>query len=66
MLKMMAKLESLRQQTGMEIHGLLIGKKDSPALSSLCDNVRDFLVGYEMKLQSSRGGSSAFTHEVNC
>jgi hypothetical protein len=25
--KMMAKLESLRQQTGMEIHGLLIGKK---------------------------------------
>jgi hypothetical protein len=47
---MMAKLESLRQQTGMEIQGLLIGKKDSPALLSLCDSVHDFLVGYEMKL----------------
>lgn len=45
---MMAKLESLRQQTGMEIHGLLVGKKESPALSSLCNSVHDFLVDYEL------------------
>jgi MoxR-like ATPase len=45
---MMAKLESLRQQTGMEIHGLLVGKKESAALSSLCDSVHDFLVDYEL------------------
>lgn len=45
---MMAKLESLRQHTGMEIHGLLVGKKESPALSTLCDSVHDFLVDYEL------------------
>jgi hypothetical protein len=45
---MMAKIESLRQQTGMEIHGLLVGKKESPALSSLCNSVDDFLVDYEL------------------
>ena len=46
---MMAKLESIRQQTGMEIHGLLVGKKESPALSSLCTDVHDFLVDYELR-----------------
>ena len=45
---MMAKLENIRQQTGMEIQGLLVGKKESPALSSLCTDVHDFLVDYEL------------------
>ena len=45
---MMAKLTDLHEKTGMEIHGLLIGKKESPALSALCTSVHDFLVDYEL------------------
>lgn len=44
----MAKLESLRQKSGMEVHGLLVGRKESPALSSLCNAIHDFLVDYEL------------------
>ena len=42
-----AKLEALRLQTGMEIHGLLVGKRESPGLSSLCTEVHDFLLDYQ-------------------
>eukprot|EP00804_Cyclotella_cryptica_P024298 CCRYP_012573-RB/>CCRYP_012573-RB protein AED:0.05 eAED:0.05 QI:140/1/1/1/0.85/0.75/8/284/1255 len=45
--EMMVKLERLREQTGVEIHGLLVGRKESAALSSLCTSVHDFLVDYE-------------------
>lgn len=69
---MMARLESLRQQTGMEIHGLLVGKKDSPALSCLCDNVHDFLLDYELRnhmmsvRQPKQTSSTAFyAHSVS-
>ncbi|KAL7462749.1 hypothetical protein ACHAXS_003126 [Conticribra weissflogii] len=40
----MARLDALRRHTGMEIHGLLVGRKESPALEALCDEVHDFLV----------------------
>lgn len=63
---MMAKLSELREKTGMEIHGLLIGKKESPALSALCTNVHNFLVDYELTnhirmapVQSSQHSSTA-------
>ncbi|EED91722.1 predicted protein [Thalassiosira pseudonana CCMP1335] len=50
-----AKLEALRLQTGMEIHGLLVGKRESPALSSLCTEVHDFLVDYEYYVMHRSG-----------
>mmetsp|Transcript_23552 Transcript_23552/g.49358 ORF Transcript_23552/g.49358 Transcript_23552/m.49358 type:complete len:1294 (+) Transcript_23552:86-3967(+) len=43
----MAKLDTLKRQTGVEVHGLLVGRKESAALDSLCDQVHDFLVHYE-------------------
>ena len=43
----MAKLEGLKQSTGMEIHGLLVGKKESESMNLLCNEVHDFLSGYE-------------------
>ena len=51
---MLVQLETLRRQTGMEIHGLLVGKRDSPALDSMCTEVHDFLADYEVgKITSS-------------
>ena len=49
----MAQLETLRRQTGMEIHGLLVGKRDSPALDSMCTEVHDFLADYEVGSSST-------------
>ncbi len=53
----LAQLETLRRQTGMEIHGLLVGKRESPALDSLCTEVHDFLADYEV----SNFGSTSST-----
>ena len=44
----LSQLETLRHQTGMEVHGLLIGKRESPALDLLCTEVHHFLVDYEV------------------
>jgi hypothetical protein len=46
--EIMVKLERLREQAGVEIHGLLVGKKESTSLSSICTSVHDFLVDYEL------------------
>ena len=46
----LSQLETLRHQTGMEIHGLLIGKRESPALDSLCTEVHQFLAEYERQV----------------
>lgn len=54
--EMMQDLELLKQRTGMQIHGLLVGKKESPALDKLCTKTHDFLVGYEQTL--SLGGQA--------
>lgn len=43
----LAKLEELKRQTGMEIHGLLIGKRESESLNMLCSEVHDFLGSYD-------------------
>ena len=43
----LSKLETLRHQTGMEVHGLLVGKRESSALDSLCTEVHSFLADYE-------------------
>jgi MoxR-like ATPase len=43
----LSQLETLRHQTGMEVHGLLVGKRESPALDSLCTEVHGFLADYE-------------------
>ena len=38
----LSKLEGLRRQTGMEVHGLLVGRKESESLNALCTEVHDF------------------------
>ncbi|KAL7553708.1 hypothetical protein ACHAWF_017043 [Thalassiosira exigua] len=43
----LARLEGLKQETGMEIHGLLVGKKESESLDLLCTEVHDFLGQFE-------------------
>ncbi|EJK49119.1 hypothetical protein THAOC_32037, partial [Thalassiosira oceanica] len=43
----MSKLKLMQQQTGLEIHGLLVGKQESESLDMLCDNVHTFLDDYE-------------------
>ena len=41
------KLEELKRQTGMEIHGLLVGKQESESLNILCNQVHNFLGSYD-------------------
>jgi len=43
----LAKLEGLKQQTGTEIHGLLVGKRESESMNLLCTEVHDFLSDYD-------------------
>ena len=52
----MKSLDCLNQRTGMQIHGLLVGKKESPPLEKLCTKTHDFLVKYEQML--SLGGAT--------
>jgi hypothetical protein len=40
-------LDLLKRRTGMEIHGLLVGKSESKPLSKLCTHTHDFLIGYD-------------------
>ena len=45
----MEELDRLKQESSMEIHGLLIGKTESEPLEALCskDRVYDFLAKYD-------------------
>ena len=54
---MMEALDSLKHRKGVEIHGLLVGKKESKPLSRLCTEVHDFLSGYENNFL--RGGRTS-------
>lgn len=45
--KIMSDLNILRQRFGMQVHGLLIGKKESIPLSKLCSHVHTFLSDYD-------------------
>ena len=44
---LMKELEELKQLTGMEVHGLLVGKRDSAPLESICTKVHNFLGKYD-------------------
>mmetsp|Transcript_24947 Transcript_24947/g.36591 ORF Transcript_24947/g.36591 Transcript_24947/m.36591 type:complete len:891 (-) Transcript_24947:339-3011(-) len=44
---LMEELDGLKRRTGMEIHGLLVGKKESVPLEKLCTQVHDFLSYYD-------------------
>lgn len=44
---MMNDLDRLKRRTGMQIHGLLVGKRESVPLSKLCTKTYDFLLGYD-------------------
>lgn len=55
----LSQLETLRNQTGMEVHGLLVGKRESPALDSLCTEVHDFLADYESQVLPVRNSRIA-------
>jgi uncharacterized protein with von Willebrand factor type A (vWA) domain len=43
----MEDLERLKLQTGMEIHGLLVGNHESKALNKICTQTHDFLINYD-------------------
>ncbi|KAL9188343.1 hypothetical protein ACHAXT_006721 [Thalassiosira profunda] len=70
----LAKLEGLKQQTGLEVHGLLVGKDESHVLDMLCNEVHTFLSRYDgidgaaslafaRKRQSSASALSGFSSE---
>lgn len=44
----MEQLDRLKQRTGMQIHGLLVGQGESKALDKLCTQTHDFLIGYDI------------------
>ena len=55
--QVLQRLDRLICRNGMQIHGLLIGKKESLPLSKLCTNTYDFLFGYENQFLSGIGSS---------
>jgi MoxR-like ATPase len=48
--KIMEALDRLKLRKGVEVHGLLVGKKESKALSRLCTEVHNFLADYDTQL----------------
>ncbi|MGB1596555.1 MAG: vWA domain-containing protein, partial [Promethearchaeia archaeon] len=45
--KLMAELRYLQARTGLEVHGLLVGKNESAALDMLCTHTHTFLTHYD-------------------
>ncbi len=45
--EIMEALSHLKLRKGVEVHGLLVGKKESKPFSRLCTEVHDFLVDYD-------------------
>lgn len=43
----LTRLEQMKRQNGLEIHGLLVGKRESESLSLLCNEVHNFLGSYD-------------------
>lgn len=43
----LTKLEQMKRQNGLEIHGLLVGKRESESLNLLCNEVHNFLGSYD-------------------
>jgi len=50
-------LQRLRQRTGMEVHGLLVGKSESAPLEQLCSQTHNFLCNYDMLGGSQETGA---------
>lgn len=44
----MEALDRLKLRKGVEVHGLLVGKRESKPLSRLCTETHDFLVDYDI------------------
>ena len=61
--EMMQDLDRLKRRTGMQIHGLLVGKSESKPVSKLCTHTYDFLIGYDAFGSTAR--SSASTNRVD-
>jgi MoxR-like ATPase len=55
--QVMEDLDRLRRRTGLQAHGLLVGKSESKPLTRLCTQTHDFLLKYDMLLTT--GGSGA-------
>ena len=45
--EVMESLRRLKQRSGVQVHGLLIGKRESVPLSKLCTHIHDFLLRYD-------------------
>jgi len=43
----MDELDRLRERTGTEVHGLLVGRSESRSLGRICTEVHDFLGGWD-------------------
>ena len=56
-IEIMEALDRLKLRKGVEVYGLLVGKKESKPLSRLCTNVYDFLM--ECDTQAIFGSSTA-------
>lgn len=46
--EIMEALDHLKLRKGVEVHGLLVGKKESKPLSRLCTETHNFLIDYEI------------------
>ncbi|CAB9501051.1 ATPase RavA [Seminavis robusta] len=55
----MEKLERLKQRAGVQVHGLLVGKRESVPLAKLCTHIHDFLIGYDTVMPAPATSSSA-------
>eukprot|EP00980_Cylindrotheca_fusiformis_P003786 scaffold834_cov123-Cylindrotheca_fusiformis.AAC.33 len=45
---LMEELDQLKLDKEVNVHGLLVGKRDSKPLSRICSETHDFLVGYDV------------------
>ncbi|KAK3254013.1 hypothetical protein CYMTET_36757, partial [Cymbomonas tetramitiformis] len=65
---LMARLQALRAERGVELHGLLIGKMSSDPLSAICDHVHVFLAEWEAaRLQAAVAGArSSKAAQLSC
>jgi len=47
---LMEALDRLKKRAGVQVHGLLVGKRESVPLAKLCTHIHDFLIGYDTVL----------------
>lgn len=53
--KIMEALDYLKLRKGVEVHGLLVGKRESKPLSRLCTDIHNFLVDYDTQVVFGNG-----------